>query len=118
MSRLEVLSRLLLVRHGETKLNSSERHWGHTDVKLSPVGIHQAESLRDHLAGEQINFAYSSDLRWALLTAKTIASGLGLKVTACPELREIDFGKIEGLTIYSSHPALPGGHPYVGRAKL
>jgi alpha-ribazole phosphatase len=65
---------------------------------LSPVGIHQAESLRDHIAGEQINFAYSSDLRRALLTAKTIASGRGLKVTACPELREIDFGKIEGLT--------------------
>jgi alpha-ribazole phosphatase len=92
------LSRLLLVRHGDTELNSGERYWGYTDVKLSLAGIRQAERLRDHLAMEQIDVVYSSDLRRALRTAETIASRHNLKVITCPELREINFGQLEGLT--------------------
>ncbi len=28
------MSRLFLVRHGETELNSAERYWGRSDVKF------------------------------------------------------------------------------------
>ncbi|MBA7711342.1 Phosphoserine phosphatase 1 [subsurface metagenome] len=91
------MTRLLLVRHGETELNSAERYWGHSDVKLSALGIRQAEGLRDRLSAEQIDAIYSSDLKRALVTAKTIASGRQLAVITCAELREINFGKIEGL---------------------
>ena len=91
------MTRLLLVRHGETELNSAERYWGHSDVKLSALGIRQAEGLRDRLAAEQIDAIYSSDLKRALVTAKTIASGRQLAVITCAELREINFGRIEGL---------------------
>jgi len=92
------LSRLLLVRHGETELNSAERYWGRTDVALSAAGLRQAERLRDRLAKEKINAIYSSDLRRSSQTAETIASRHKLEVTICPELREIDFGQLEGLT--------------------
>jgi len=92
------LSRLLLARHGETELNSSERYWGRTDVTLSAAGLRQAERLRDRLATEKLNAVYSSDLRRASLTADTIASRHKLEVIICPELREIDFGQLEGLT--------------------
>lgn len=92
------MSRLLLVRHGETELNSSERYWGRTDVTLSAAGLRQAERLRDRLATEKLNAVYSSDLRRASLTADTIASRHKLEVITCPELREIDFGQLEGLT--------------------
>ena len=92
------MSRLLLVRHGETELNSAERYWGATDVTLSPVGLGQAERLRNRLATEKIDAVYSSDLKRALLTAKTIASRHKLEVITCPELREINFGQLEGLT--------------------
>jgi len=92
------LSRLLLVRHGETELNSTERYWGRTDVTLSAVGLRQAEQLRDRLTTEKINAVYSSDLRRSSLTAETIASRHKLEVLICPELREIDFGQLEGLT--------------------
>ncbi len=91
------MTRLLLVRHGETELNSAERYWGHSDVKLSALGIRQAEGLRDRLAAEQIDAICSSDLKRALVTAKTIASGRQLAVITCAELREINFGRIEGL---------------------
>ena len=92
------MSRLLLVRHGETELNSSERYWGSTDVRLDTVGLSQAERLRDRLATEKIDTVYSSDLKRALLTAKVIASDHKLEVITCPELREINFGQLEGLT--------------------
>jgi len=89
---------LLLVRHGETELKSSERYWGHTDVKLSKLGIQQAERLRDALAKERIDIAYSSNLQRALVTAEIIASKHGAEIIKCPELREISFGELEGLT--------------------
>jgi alpha-ribazole phosphatase len=91
------MTRLLLVRHGETELNSAERYWGQSDVKLSALGLRQAERLRDRLATQKIDAVYSSDLQRALATAKIIASGHQLDVTICAELREINFGKLEGL---------------------
>jgi len=97
LTRGDIMSRLLLVRHGETELNSAERYWGHSDIKLSTLGFRQAEKLRDRLAAQKIDVVYSSDLQRALATAKTIASRHQLDVTACAELREINFGKIEGL---------------------
>jgi broad specificity phosphatase PhoE len=91
------LSKLLLVRHGETELNSSRRYWGKTDVALGTAGIKTAESLRDRLAGEIIKCIYSSTLQRALVTAQIIASTHDSEVIRCPELNEIDFGKMEGL---------------------
>jgi len=92
------LSRLLLVRHGETEQNSGFRYWGRSDVALSDIGLRQAERLRERLNIEKIDFIYSSDLKRALITAQIIACKHNLKVIVCPELREIDFGRLEGLT--------------------
>jgi len=91
------LSKLFLVRHGETELNSAERYWGRSDVKLSAAGIEQAERLRDRLAVEKIDAVYSSNLERALVTAEIIASGHQLAVITCAELREVNFGQLEGL---------------------
>ncbi|MFC1972086.1 alpha-ribazole phosphatase [Chloroflexota bacterium] len=101
------MSRLLLVRHGETELNSSERYWGHTDVKLSETGQQQAERLRDCLAGEKVDAAYSSPLIRARVTAEVIILGRGLAVNPCPELREVNFGKLEGLTFNEINQLYP-----------
>ena len=92
------MSRLLLVRHGNTELNSAQIFVGHTDVELSAVGYSQVERLRDRLSAEKIDVIYSSDLKRALVTAETIASRHQLAVIACPELREINYGNLDGLT--------------------
>lgn len=91
------MTRLFLVRHGETELQSSLRYWGKTDVALGAEGLCQAEKLRDRLATERVKCVYSSQLKRASDTACIIASKHNLKITTCPELNEIDFGKIEGL---------------------
>ena len=92
------MSKLLLVRHGDTEANSAERYWGSSDVKLSASGLRQAERLRRRLAAEKIDAIYSSNLSRATVTAETIASERRLEVITCAELREINFGKFEGLT--------------------
>jgi len=91
------LSKLLLVRHGDTKLNSAERFWGQTDVELSAAGMRQAERLRDRLATQKIDAIYTSNLSRASMTTKIIASSHQLAIITCAELREISFGKLEGL---------------------
>ena len=92
------VAKLFLVRHGETELNSAERYWGHSDVKLSSLGLWQAERLYHRLKSEKVNAVYASDLRRALATAETIVRGCRLDIVICPELREINFGRVEGLT--------------------
>ncbi|UCG09778.1 MAG: histidine phosphatase family protein [Dehalococcoidia bacterium] len=103
------MSRLLLVRHGDTASNSRERYWGHSDVKLSRAGLGQAEKLRDRLTSEKINVIYASDLERSWLTAQIIAQKHQLDINICPELREFNFGVVEGLTfdeISRLHPEL------------
>ncbi len=91
------MARLLLVRHGNTTLNSAERFWGRTDVALSEEGTWQAERLRDRLADDTIDAIYASPLSRTMTTAEIIASRHQREIIPCPELREIDFGEIEGL---------------------
>ena len=92
------MSKLFLVRHGNTKLNSAGRYWGQTDVELSADGTRQAERLRDRLATQKIDIVYTSNLQRASVTAEIIATNHQVDIVTCPELREINFGKIEGLT--------------------
>jgi len=92
------LSKLLLVRHGDTESGSALRYWGQSDVKLSGAGLRQAERLRDRLATEKIDAIYTSNLQRASVTAKVIASNHQSNVITCDELNEVNFGKIEGLT--------------------
>lgn len=105
------MSKLLLVRHGRTKLHQADRFWGSTDIALSNVGIRQMEQLRDRLAKEKINAVYSSTLSRARASAEIIASRHDLKITAYEELCECNFGYIEGLTfaeISKRYPKLAG----------
>lgn len=91
--------KILLVRHGKTEGYSERRYWGRTDVKLSATGIEQAERLRGFLASHKIDAFYSSHLQRAELTAEIIArEHNGAVVETVPELGEISFGDLEGMT--------------------
>lgn len=103
------MSRILLVRHGVTDLNTGDRFLGRTDVPLGDTGKKQAGQLRDRLVAEKMDAIYTSTLSRARATAEIIAAGRRVKVTPCEELCECDFGDIEGLTfeeIKRLYPAL------------
>jgi alpha-ribazole phosphatase len=93
-----LMARLLLIRHGQTKLHRADRFWGRTDIELSDTGIRQAEQLRDRLARYKIHAIYASTLIRATVTAEIIASRHKLPVTPVAELCECSFGYAEGLT--------------------
>lgn len=92
------MSRLLLVRHGITESNSARKFVGYSDVELSTAGYRQVEQLRERLVDDKIDAVYSSDLRRALVTAEVISSGHKVDIVTCPELREVNYGNVEGLT--------------------
>lgn len=100
------MSKLLLVRHAKTK-QGHRRYCGHSQIGLDPEGIVQARMLRDHLAREEIAAIYSSDLNRARLTAQIIASLHPTEVVLCPEIRELDFGEIEGMTFEEVNKCCP-----------
>ena len=94
------MKELWLIRHGETAWNAEKRFQGHLDVPLSPVGIGQAFRLAQRLARSRQTFdsLHASDLRRAWETAEPLAAALGLPLKTTPLLREIDVGKLAGLT--------------------
>lgn len=92
------VTRLLVIRHGETAWNRETRIQGHLDIPLNPTGEWQAERLAHALLDEGICAIYSSDLLRAQHTAAAISRKLGLPLTLDQALRERHFGSLEGLT--------------------
>lgn len=92
------MSRLLLVRHGDTEFNSGRRFMGYSDIEMSPAGTQQIERLRDYLHDENIRAVYASDLKRTLATARILATGRNLDIIPCPELKELNYGLCEGMT--------------------
>lgn len=91
------MTRVILVRHGQTKWNVELKYQGHSEVELSPTGKKQAELVSARLIKEPITAVYSSDLGRAFVTAQCIAKPHGLTVTPIKGLREYHFGDWEGL---------------------
>jgi len=91
------VTKLLLVRHGETDWNRDGRWQGGSDTRLNDLGREQSRALAEQLDGE-IDVLYSSDLARARETAEIVAARLGLEVRLDPRLRERGFGSWEGLT--------------------
>lgn len=91
------MTRVILVRHGQTVWNLEMKYQGHADIALTEKGVQQAEMVAKRLAKEKISAIYSSDLNRAYKTAEIIAAEHQLPVIAIPELREISFGDWEGL---------------------
>ena len=92
------MTKLILVRHGQSIWNKELRYQGQTDVALTSLGNEQAMLLARRLAGQEITAVYASDLSRAFLTAQAIARVHNLPVMPVTDLRELNFGLWEGLT--------------------
>ncbi|MDE2402602.1 MAG: histidine phosphatase family protein [Burkholderiales bacterium] len=94
----DCVTRLLVIRHGETAWNLDARIQGHTDIPLNDHGRWQAERLAQALVDEGIHAVYASDLQRACATATPLALAAGLSLQLDPGLRERHFGRFEGMT--------------------
>jgi broad specificity phosphatase PhoE len=93
------VARVVLVRHAAPPISWRERVFGRLDVELSPEGREHAERIAGALAAEPIAAVYTSPLRRAADTAAPLARTLGLEPVRIDDLRELDFGELEGLTV-------------------
>lgn len=103
------MSRLVLVRHAEPEEDARGRCYGSLDVGLSDAGRRSAAALAGRLAGLAFDAVWSSPRLRALDTARPVAEARRLSVACEDDLRELDFGDLEGKTydeIAASEPVL------------
>ena len=102
------LTKLYLIRHGQSAGNAEGRFGGHGPTPLSDLGRRQAEITGRLLAAEGITAIYSSDLLRAVQTAEPLSKLTSIKIIETPKFRERHVGVLEGLTFDESrtnHPA-------------
>jgi len=90
-----------LVRHGQTPHNLERKCQTRTDIKLSNIGVIQANILGEELCEEKFTRAYASNLNRAKSTAERILRNNRHQIPEIVEdarLRERDFGDWEGVS--------------------
>jgi broad specificity phosphatase PhoE len=86
---------LLLTRHGQAAAGDVVLG-GQLDMPLTPDGRKEAEALARRLTGVRVDRIVASPMARALETAQAIATGRPVEVDE--RLRELDYGRWEGLT--------------------
>ena len=103
------MTRLLLLRHGQSTWNAELRWQGAADPPLSELGREQARAAAAALRDAGFTVVVSSPLTRAMQTAEVIADALGLgPVDTEDELRERDVGEWSGLTTEQIEARWPG----------
>lgn len=92
------MTRLVLVRHGETVWHKENRYTGRSDVALTDLGRRQAAQLAEWAKHNHLDGLWASPLSRARRTAQAVAEATGLPLHIDARLRELDFGAGEGLT--------------------
>lgn len=89
------MTRLILIRHGETDCNLKRVYCGASDPFLNDRGIWQSKRLAARLKDTAIDKVYSSDLKRAYETAGIVFKNVRLE--KLKDFREMDFGVFQGL---------------------
>lgn len=99
------MTRFFIVRHGHTKGTEEHRYYGKTDMPLSRKGITQIKGIRKNLRGCPVDYIYTSPSKRCLETAEILRKGARIEIPS--DIREIDFGDWEGLTLTQMHKKNP-----------
>jgi broad specificity phosphatase PhoE len=101
------VTRVLLVRHGQSEWNAVGRWQGQADSALSDQGRLQAREAARAVGA--VDAVWASDLQRAVGTATIIAEEIGVgPVVVDPDLRERDAGEFSGLTRAEIEERFPG----------
>jgi len=87
---------LIFIRHAETDMAGT--FCGQSDPPVNAAGPRQIQKLTEGLRAEPIAAVFTSDLRRSVTTAHALAESFAIPCITRPALREIDFGKWDGLT--------------------
>lgn len=91
-----MMTKIYLVRHGETNWNVQGIIQGQTDVPLNDIGKHQALQCGEYLSKKDFDMIISSPLKRAKESAEIINGILNLPIIYNENLKERYFGIAEG----------------------
>jgi len=101
-------TRILLIRHGVVAPEARDRFNGRTEAPLDPEGQAQLHRVADYLSADPPTAIYSSPLQRCRDSAAVLGRAFGLEVRIEPDLREMDFGELDGLNYAEAHQRFPG----------
>ena len=90
------MSKVYLVRHGQTAWNVGEIFRGRADIPLDEIGRQEVHLAGEALKNEILHAVYSSPLSRSMETAENIAKFHSLSVTPLDAIIDISYGKWEG----------------------
>jgi probable phosphoglycerate mutase len=99
----------LLVRHGETEETTGRRYPSMRDLSLNERGRAQADALARTLQLVSLEAIFVSPSRRAQETAAPLAAQCHLELQVIPELAEMGFGQLGGLSLAEAARILPCG---------
>ena len=94
------MSKLVLVRHGQSQWNLENRFTGWVDVPITPLGENEAHRAGKELKGIKFDVAFTSELKRAQQTLGIILEEIGQKdlpVKQDKALNERHYGDLQGL---------------------
>ncbi len=90
------MTKVYLVRHGQTAWNLEEVFRGRADIPLDETGKKEVHLAGEALKNERIHAIYSSPLSRSMETAENIAKFQNISVTPLKAIIDISYGEWEG----------------------
>jgi len=101
-----MLPKIYLVRHGETEWSRTGQHTSRTDLPLTAAGENEARAVGRRLRGVNFTRVLSSPRQRAVRTC--VLAGLAEAPVIDDDLREWDYGALEGLRSAEIQQRQPG----------
>jgi broad specificity phosphatase PhoE len=93
------MTKVYLVRHGQTAWNLEEVFRGRMDIPLDDTGKKEVHLAGEALKDETIHAVYSSPLSRSMETAENIVKFQDIKVTPLDAIIDISYGDWEGVRL-------------------
>lgn len=100
------MTKVYLIRHGESVNNIKDRFG--EDTELTEEGERQAREIAEYLKGIKFDIIYHSPKKRAVKTAEIIAEFIPVELIKVPELTEMRYGILEGLSVGEVNEKYPG----------
>jgi len=94
-----VTARIHVVQTGQTTWEADKRFESPNGSPLTDVGIRTVQTIACELVTEEIVAIYAGDAEAEQQTADILTQELGLKVQFRPDLRDLNYGLWQGLTV-------------------
>jgi len=101
------MTKVYLVRHGQTAWNLEEVFRGRMDIPLDETGKKEVHLAGEALKDETLHAIYSSPLSRSMETAENIAKFQNIPVTPLESIIDISYGEWEGVSLVEVQKKYP-----------